>query len=329
MNQVIHGDCLTESEQIESGSVDLILTDPPYGNMNGIDKEFAGYGRRCGDGHLWDVALQPVDIYSVANRILRKNGKLILFAQQPYTTELIKNTIPNLPHSYNMIWEKNDFANALLSKKAPVSYYEDVLVFGKMNPKEDNTGLNPAREYLRQERQKVREAGFTDKDLRKMCGVSLKGGGLLCHYWGRGQWILPTKKHYKTLQKTGYFQKPYEELERVAIPYRLDLNKKINEKYPAIFNLWEGKKYKSNILKYSKDYDGYHPTQKPVLLLEDLIKTFSNEGDLVVDLTAGSGSTAVACRNTGRNYIVIEKERKYIDIINKRIAEHEQQLALC
>ena len=85
------------------------------------------------------------------------------------------------------------------------------------------------------------------------------------------------------------------------------------------FNLWEGGKYKSNILRYRKDYDGYHPTQKPVLLLEDLIKTFSNEGDLVVDLTAGSGSTAVACINTKRNYILIEKEEKYVEIAEQRI----------
>ena len=69
----------------------------------------------------------------------------------------------------------------------------------------------------------------------------------------------------------------------------------------STFNLWEGKKYKSNILKYKKDYDGHHPTQKPILLLEDLIKTFSNENDLVVDLTMGSGSTMVACQNTNRN----------------------------
>ena len=54
-------------------------------------------------------------------------------------------------------------------------------------------------------------------------------------------------------------------------------------------------------LKYKKDYNGHHPTQKPILLLEDLIKTFSNENDLVVDLTMGSGSTLVACKNTNRN----------------------------
>lgn len=62
-----------------------------------------------------------------------------------------------------------------------------------------------------------------------------------------------------------------------------------------------------------------HPTQKPVALFEYLIKTYTNEGDLVLDNCAGSGTTGVAARNTGRNYILIEKEQEYIDIINKRL----------
>jgi DNA modification methylase len=78
-------------------------------------------------------------------------------------------------------------------------------------------------------------------------------------------------------------------------------------------------KYKSNILKYKKDYNGYHPTQKPILLLEDLIKTFSNENDLVVDLTMGSGSTGVACNNTNRDFIGIEMSEQYFNIAQKRI----------
>lgn len=64
-----------------------------------------------------------------------------------------------------------------------------------------------------------------------------------------------------------------------------------------------------------------HPTQKPVALFEYLIKTYTNEGDLVLDNCAGSGTTAVAARNTNRNYILIEKEKEYIDIINKRLGE--------
>ncbi len=64
-----------------------------------------------------------------------------------------------------------------------------------------------------------------------------------------------------------------------------------------------------------------HPTQKPVALFEYLIKTYTNEGDLVLDNCAGSGTTGVACKNLNRNYILIEKEPEYIDIINKRLNE--------
>ena len=64
---------------------------------------------------------------------------------------------------------------------------------------------------------------------------------------------------------------------------------------------------------------GLHPTQKPLELMEYLVKTYTNEGDLVLDNAAGSGTTGVACRNTNRNYILIEKEPEYIEIINKRL----------
>jgi len=66
-----------------------------------------------------------------------------------------------------------------------------------------------------------------------------------------------------------------------------------------------------------------HPTQKPVALFEYLIKTYTNEGDLILDNCAGSGTTAVAAINTNRNYILIEKEAKYIDVINQRLGNHE------
>jgi site-specific DNA-methyltransferase (adenine-specific) len=64
-----------------------------------------------------------------------------------------------------------------------------------------------------------------------------------------------------------------------------------------------------------------HPTQKPVALFEYLIKTYTNEGDLVLDNCAGSGTTAIACLNTNRQFIVMEKEQKYYDIILKRVAD--------
>ena len=67
--------------------------------------------------------------------------------------------------------------------------------------------------------------------------------------------------------------------------------------------------------------DKFHPTQKPVPLFEYLIKTYTNEGALVLDNCAGSGTTGIAALNTNRNYILIEKEEKYIDVINKRISD--------
>lgn len=77
--------------------------------------------------------------------------------------------------------------------------------------------------------------------------------------------------------------------------------------------------YPNNLLKYKKDYDRLHPTQKPVALLQYLIKTYTNEGDTVLDFTMGSGSTGVAAKNLNRNFIGIEKDDNYFAIAKKRI----------
>lgn len=80
---------------------------------------------------------------------------------------------------------------------------------------------------------------------------------------------------------------------------------------------------------HAQDDDGrIHPTQKPIPLLEYLIKTYTNKNDLVLDNCAGSGSTGIACINTNRNCILIEKEKKYFDVINERIKNHINQQKL-
>jgi len=78
---------------------------------------------------------------------------------------------------------------------------------------------------------------------------------------------------------------------------------------------------KVNSLRPNSKEKVNHPTQKPVALIEYLIKTYTNEGDLVLDNTAGSGTTAIACLKTNRQFIVMEKEQKYYDIILKRVAD--------
>ena len=299
MTILLKGDCLIESDKIESGSVDLILTDLPYGIVT--MKENAGNYKVLNTAEKWDKVLDTDRIMQIANRILRKNGKMILFAQQPFTTELINKQIANVPHSYNLIWEKNDFANGLGVNKAAVSFYEDVLLFSKTHDLERS---HPLIDYFMSELENTK---MNQGDVNKL--LSNKMGG---HYFTNGvQFCVPTQNNYEKLQTTGFFKKQFSELKEIDNDFK--------NKFASTFNLWEGNKYKSNILKYKKDYDGHHPTQKPVLLLEDLIKTFSNENNLVVDLTMGSGSTGVACINTNRKFIGIERDAKYFEIAKKRI----------
>jgi site-specific DNA-methyltransferase (adenine-specific) len=88
--------------------------------------------------------------------------------------------------------------------------------------------------------------------------------------------------------------------------------------------------YPKAIIEYSNanQRNKLHPTQKPVALFEYLIKTYTNENELVLDNCIGSGTTAIAALNTGRFFIGIEKEEKYVEIARKRIAEHTQQLSI-
>ena len=82
-------------------------------------------------------------------------------------------------------------------------------------------------------------------------------------------------------------------------------------------------RYPKNVISFKSCYpnETVHPTQKPVDLLEYLVKTYTNKGDLVLDFTMGSGSTGVACMNTGRRFIGIELDNNYFDIASKRIEE--------
>ena len=85
----------------------------------------------------------------------------------------------------------------------------------------------------------------------------------------------------------------------------------------------EGLRYPTNILKFNRELKNrLHPTQKPVSLLEWLIKTYTNEGETVLDNTMGSGSTGVACINTNRRFIGIEKDGTYFEIAKDRIDKH-------
>ena len=306
MIELYNGDCLIESDKIESGSVDLILTDLPYGVVK--MKENAGNYKVLNTAETWDKAIEPKKVYEIANRILRKNGKMILFSQEPYTSRLINESIPNIPFSYRATWEKDNFANALGVNVNMVSFTEDILVFSKHFESENNDD-NPCKEYA------IKIFNYINKPMKYL--KEFYENNNLSHFYSSGkQFRLCTEQTYNNLIRDFNIDKmegflEYSILKKINFDYK--------NQFASTFNLWEGNKYKSNILKYKKDYNGYHPTQKPVLLLEDLIKTFSNEGDLIVDLTMGSGSCGVASVNTNRSFIGIEMDENYFEIAQKRI----------
>ena len=317
-----HGDCLELMKNIPDGSVDLVLTGPPYGTMKGAALD--GWKNQTTE---WDTAIEPVKIFEQISRVLRQNGKAILFSQEPYTSRLITSAIPSLPFAYRAMWYKNVHANALLAKSAMVSRYEDICIFAKPH---DAECTNELRDYFKKVLDFIGAKSCKEINARlghrkaEHCFYVTEGkravkdaiGGKADHTTriGSSQFALCTEQTYKEIvsvfgiDKMGGFL-PYSELAR------------LNEKYTATFNLWQGGKSKPNVLEYKKDNDGYHPTQKPVALLEDLIQTYSNEGNTVLDFTMGSGSTGVACVNTNRRFIGIELDEGYFNIAKKRIEE--------
>lgn len=316
-----HGECLELMNEIPDGSIDMILCDPPYGNMKGAGLD--GWKNQTTE---WDNRLNDCEVFSEYERILRENGIIVLFPQEPYTSYLRTLNVQNIEFSYPMIWKKDHFANALLSKKAPVSYFEDLSVFYK---KYDFQNLNPLRTYFRNLAEFI---GVTScKQVNEKLGhrkaehsfyvfgknqAKSKLGQRVDHTFrtGSSQFKLCTEKTYNELISVFHIDewegfKSYDEL------------KKINSKYLKVFNLPEGEKFIGNVLNFKKDYNGYHPTQKPVALLEYLIKTYTNEDETVLDNCMGSGSTGVACVNTNRRFIGIEIEKEYFDIAKQRINE--------
>ena len=299
---LLRGDCLERMAEIESGSVDLILTDPPYGTVKGIENLNHGMSGKTG----WDEIIHHEKTLGECNRILRTNGALVLCCQDPYTAKLMTETHGNLPFSYRKTWLKDHFANALVAKKAPVNYTEDICVFFK---KYDTLGEHALRNYADTMLEFI---GKPKKEIFKEMGHQ----GAFHWFLGRGsvQFGLCTEKTYGDLvarygvdKLEGFME--YSEL------YKID------RRFARRFNLPDGAKYKSNVLEYKKDYTGHHPTQKPVALMADLIRTYSNTGDQVLDFTMGSGTTGVACMQTGRHFAGIERDENYFNIACGRILE--------
>ena len=247
MINLMLGDCLERMKEIPDGSVDLILTDPPYGTT------------AC----KWDSVIPLEPMWNELKRIIKPNGAIVMFGSQPFTSVLVTSNLKMF--KYEWIWEKAVGSNFAALKYQPMKEHENILVFCK-----GTTVYNPIKEERKGSGKQRQKAGYANS---------------------------------KATAKTGQF-----------IGGIMDATKRTND--------YEELRYPSSIQYFNnRDKDrGMHPTQKPVALLEYLIKTYTLEGETVLDNCMGSGSTGVACINTNRKFIGIEKDETYFKIAQDRIA---------
>ena len=238
MNNLMLGDCLERMKEIESGSVDMVLADPPYGTT------------AC----KWDSIIDLPLMWEQLKRIIKPNGAIVITAQSPYDKVLGCSNLPML--KYEWVWEKPAATGHLNAKKMPMKAHENILTFYNKLPTynpQKTLGHKPTNSYTKKNNADGECYGNT---------VSVSGGGN-------------------------------------------------TDRYPRSVQVFSSDKQKLKL----------HPTQKPVALMEYLIKTYTNEGETVLDFTMGSGTTGVAAKNLNRKFIGIEMDEGYFNIAKKRIEE--------
>ena len=241
--QLYNDDCLKVLPTIPNNSIDLVLTDPPYGTT------------AC----KWDSVIPFEPMWKELKRIVKDNSAIVFTASQPFTSALVMSNIKMF--KYEWIWEKAVGSNFATVKYQPMKEHENILVFSK-----------------------------------------------------------GTHKYYPIMQ-----ERKGKGLERILNPFKTNSTSN-GEVYNNIKknNAEQNYTYLRNpsSIQYFNNREstrGLHPTQKPVALLEYLIKTYTNENDTVLDFTMGSGSTGVAAKNTNRKFIGIELDNNYFDIAKNRI----------
>ena len=328
MYQLLQGDCLKLMKDIPDGSVDLILCDPPYGTTD------------CS----WDNVLPFETLWDHYKRILRTNGIAALFAAQPFTSLLINSNRNSF--RYCWYWVKNQATGFTFAKYQPMRKVEEICVFVCNVPGQSNQGKHMAlREYMFTE---LSRSGKSRTDINKALGNYMSS-----HYFTHGQqFSIPSEENWTKLQTaTGCFNRSYADIRQeyekdlggtvgVSFTYNPQGVKKLhNQKTKrrkkgareSVYDLGTLQKeytpqygnYPKNVLYFDTER-GYHPTQKPVALLEYLVRTYTNEGDTILDNCMGSGSTGVAVKRVGgRRFIGIEQNPEYFNIAQKRIERKE------
>ena len=258
MINLIKGDCLEVMKTIKDGSIDAIITDPPYGTT------------AC----KWDSVIDFDLMWEQLNRIIKPNGAIVLFGSEPFSSALRMSNIKN--YRYDWIWHKNMGGGFATAKKLPMKRHEIISIFYNKLPT-----YNPQfQEYSDSTKKRFKDGEKVNRSKQLLNSTNQINNGL------------------------SFEGEQGIELKRGKYPESVQFFKNVNN---------------ANGVRL-------HPTQKPLPLMEYLIKTYTNENETVLDFTMGSGTTMVACQNLNRNGIGIEQDDNYFEIAEQRIKENEYKL---
>ena len=318
-----HGDCLDVMRGMDANSVDAIVTDPPYFKVK---------------GDAWDRQWQKPTQFlawldTVAEqwqRIMRPNGSLYCFAS-PRMAARVECLVGERFNVLNRIcWAKGG-GNAKSggwwaqqSKETMRTFFpeSEYIVFaehhgadniakgeaGYVNKCDELRGFvfEPLRAYLDGERQR---AGITPRQVNEYTNTQMAG-----HWFTRVQWALPTAKHYAAIRElfnsTGgqYLRREYEDLRREYEDLRRPFSVTAEVPYTDVWTFPTVQHYK-----------GKHPCEKPLAMMEHIIRASTRPGAVVLDCFAGSGATGEACLALGREFVGIEKDAGYAAQARKRL----------
>lgn len=304
---LFHGDCLDIMPLMPDKSVQLILADLPYGTT------------ACS----WDIIIPFDKLWEQYKRIIKDKGVIVLFGSEPFSSLLRTSNLDW--YKYDWIWEKNNAGNFQLVNYQPLKIHETISVFYNETPNMEFADImieNMKRLNLKQidvsKLELSRTGGMTGWVTNKMNGSQLpteQQWGKICNLFGienRYNEILSTVKKITYNLELDETELILSNKGKAGTLGHLSSESK-RETY-----IQDKTGYPKSILKYSRE-NGLHPTQKPLELVKFLVSTYSNENEIVLDNCMGSNTTGLACKELNRQYIGIEKEKKYYDVSVSRV----------
>jgi len=304
INKIHNMDCLEGMKQFKEHSFDVVISDPPY-NV-GIDEW----------DKIEDYRLFCKEWMEEVIRITKPNKAIWIFGNQ-HSTHILREILDNhkdIRFRSQVIWNKGV---GIPSSHNFSNLYEQILYYIKV----------PSPKILK-------NFGYYIKKKRKKLNLSLKEIGTLCsekwyhrggHLYFETGLVIPTVEQYLKLKEVLKLNNTYDvyfdnhfifNLESIGVKWKYEKDKRNKRGWKNCGDVW-------NIPQLSGTFKERlnHPTQKPINLLRRMLHVSSNEGDLVLDLFSGTGTTSIVSKQLRRRFIGFELEDKYIKIANKRLKQ--------